>query len=74
MVNLKRILKCPFCGNTDLEVVPKSEGIHGELGTGYIVRCNYLKCGCGANGGSRETEDDAIQVWNKRVCGKDKDV
>ena len=61
------IKPCPFCGNKDLEIVAKSEGLHYEYGTGYIVRCNYLKGGCGANGGSRTTTEDAVETWNRRV-------
>lgn len=63
---MEKIEKCPFCGNTNLEVVQKSEGLHGEYGTGWIVRCNFLKQGCGANGGARGTEEEAIEAWNKR--------
>lgn len=63
----KRLKPCPFCGSSNLEIARKSEGLHGELGTGYIVRCNYLKGGCGANSGSRETEEEAVNAWNNRT-------
>ena len=60
------IKPCPFCGNKDPELVSESEGMHYELGTCYLVRCNFLKGGCGARGGGREEKSDAIDAWNKR--------
>lgn len=63
---INELIPCPFCGNKNLEVTRKSEGFHYELGTGYIVRCNFLNGGCGANGGARATEELAIEAWNCR--------
>ena len=68
--NLPDVKSCLFCGNDNLEIVRRGEGFHSELETGWIVRCNYLKGGCGANGGSRETAQEAIYVCNARNSKK----
>ena len=60
------IKPCPFCGNKEPELTRESQGMHFDLGTGYIVRCNFLKGGCGARGGSRNTGEEAIIAWNAR--------
>ena len=47
---------CPFCGGEDFQVV----GVYGEE---YYVDC--LTCTtCGPSG---ETEEEAIEAWNKRA-------
>ena len=64
------ILKpCPFCGNKNVECVEEFEhaGLH-EGGYHWVVRCNYLKGGCGCKGGAREEWIDAVNIWNERVC------
>ena len=61
------MLKCPFCGN-EPECV--EEYIHLGLHDGgwvWVVRCNHLKGGCGAKGGTRISREEAIEAWNKRV-------
>ena len=57
---------CPFCGRQP-EVVEVYEytSLH-DGGWTWIVRCNYLKGGCGAKGPGREEKEEAIEVWNKR--------
>lgn len=58
---------CPFCGNKNVE--PVEEYQHTSLHNGgwaYVVRCNYLKGGCGAKGGARETIEEAAMIWNRR--------
>ena len=57
---------CPFCGNPNVQLFTESEGMHFEMGTGYIVRCNFLRGGCGARGGSRSDKEEAIKAWNER--------
>ena len=59
---------CPFCGNADALIIRRhnpSEGNLPELTT-YAVCCNFLEGGCGASGGYRETEADAIEAWEER--------
>ena len=54
---------CPFCGNEKLEIADSWNGrYHGK-----VVNCNYLDGGCGANSGSRETEAEAVEAWNRRA-------
>lgn len=48
---------CPFCGNTDLEVVTCSDW------TTHYVSCSD----CGTEGPSGKTESEAIEKWDKRV-------
>ena len=64
MMNVK---PCPFCGNKDVEVVEEfiHEGLH-DGGWAWVVRCNYLKGGCGAKCGTRESDKEAIKTWNER--------
>ena len=53
---------CPFCGNKDVEICEVWSGrFHGKA-----VNCNFTDGGCGANSGSRETEAEAIEAWNRR--------
>jgi len=58
---------CPFCGKKP-ECVRQwvMHGLH-DGGYNWIVRCNYLDGGCGAQGGGRPEKEDAINIWNKRV-------
>ena len=55
------LLPCPFC--------KKTESLHilSEPYWHKVVICNALKNGCGARGGVREYEDEAIRVWNNRA-------
>jgi hypothetical protein len=63
-------LPCPFCGSvtaphaeTDAEIEYKSE----EDSTGYYaVCCNACNGGCGATGGFKPTEAEALAAWNAR--------
>lgn len=61
------IKPCPFCGNKEVGLASESQGVHFEMGTGHFVRCNFLKGGCGARGGSRTNKEEAIEAWNARV-------
>ena len=64
---MDEIKKCPFCGKTP-EIVEEWEqhGLH-EGGYAWVVRCNYLKGGCGAKGGGRPEKEEAIDAWNRRT-------
>lgn len=48
-------IHCPFCGNTDSEVVA------AEF-EGYKRRVECFSCG--ATGPLGETEDQAVELWN----------
>lgn len=68
---------CPFCGSTSLKIESKHHGTHYYSGThSATVRCNK----CHARGGTasckvekgkysadRETEQRAIEAWNRRA-------
>jgi Lar family restriction alleviation protein len=52
------IVKCPFCGNENQEefvILP------------LILELSYVSCKCGASGPYVETEEEAVERWNK--CG-----
>lgn len=57
---------CPFCGR-EPECVQNYEytKLH-DGGYAWVVRCNYMKGGCGASGGCRQDKDEAIEAWNNR--------
>lgn len=46
---------CPFCGEDDAEVVQT----HADV---FVVQCG----GCGTQGPSGETADQAIEAWTSR--------
>lgn len=50
------LLPCPFCGGAD--VVASLDGAQD-----WRVSCGR----CGAEGGPRETRDEAIDAWNRRA-------
>lgn len=56
--------RCPFCGNKNLTIIDNDEAY-----TNYSVCCDYLKGGCGSTSGFRETKEEAIELWNKRIGG-----
>lgn len=57
MTKLKR---CPFCGGEALVCI---KPFIGESGRGFVVECD----GCWASTGYYETEEEAIEAWNRRV-------
>ena len=52
--------KCPFCGNEEILVIKQ---ITGNEPNEFGIMCGM--CGAGF-GMSFETEEKAIQAWNKR--------
>lgn len=57
---------CPFCGSTQIEWFDEDCGCCSDVKQFALV-CNILKGGCGATGGYRDTEEEAIEVWNQRI-------
>jgi Lar family restriction alleviation protein len=53
---------CPFCGNNDYMTV---EGTVSS--NNFQVVCSWLSGGCGASGGVRRTQAEAIAAWNTRA-------
>ena len=65
---------CPFCGECAHVRIADSnemEGV-GPSDEGYTsnpyhaVVCSFTDGGCGASGGYRSTEREAIEAWNRR--------
>lgn len=65
--------QCPFCGKLVAEISNCKEleecknFEECDSGEYYCVVCDFNNGGCGASGGFRETEEQAIYVWNNRV-------
>ena len=75
---MSELLPCPFCGGTHAEVINDHQEClekwgeeFDEAGLGAsdyrAVVCNFNEGGCGAVSGWRETEAEAIGVWNTRA-------
>ncbi|MBX4189670.1 Lar family restriction alleviation protein [Candidatus Parcubacteria bacterium] len=50
------LLPCPFCGNKNVSLIDR-----GHARPRWEIRCN-----CGGKNGGHETENQAIESWNKR--------
>ena len=65
-----RLLRCPFCGSTTATRVTKWFNVEThEYEDQWQVMCGFNDGGCGAAGGIRQTEGDAINTWNRRAIG-----
>ena len=53
-------LPCPFCGDSDLEII---ESVFEDIEEGYGIT---MYCDCGAQGPAARTENEAILKWNSR--------
>jgi hypothetical protein len=63
---MEKCKACPFCGNvTSLTVILNT--CDDEYCKSYAVLCDYTHGGCGATGGYRESDKEAIAVWNLRL-------
>lgn len=63
----RELRPCPFCGSPErrLFVVPFSGDYdHPE---GWYVSCEISDYGCGSTGPVRQTREEAIEEWNKRL-------
>jgi len=65
--------ECPHCGNTEALTVKHCDG-PGENPDQSRVVCDFTKGGCGASGGVRYTEVEAIEAWNARATRKPTDA
>ena len=63
---------CPFCGKTEsLRLIDSNEFKCENCKTlmpQYTIICDMTQKGCGAVGGYRDTESDAVEAWNKRTA------
>ncbi len=60
---IEKLKACPFCGNTNSLNIDVDDDV-------FAVNCNWKEGGCGATGGYRYTEEEAIEVWNNRPVDK----
>lgn len=58
-----KLLPCPFCGKTETAIWE----LEGFEPFNCCVFCDRTEGGCGAAGGFGETEDEAIEAWNRRA-------
>lgn len=63
---MTKLKPCPFCGNTAVDV--KDDCYPAP---NYYVVCDYNDDGCGASSGFCRTEEEAIEVWNRRASEND---
>lgn len=59
-----KLLPCPFCGQIKALICVPSDD---NATIGWCVICDHTESGCGAAGGFRETEEEAIEAWNRRA-------
>lgn len=60
-----RLKYCPFCGGVDSVTIDKFNTLIPGFNL-YAVFCDKDKEGCGATGPYKRSEEDAIEVWNRR--------
>jgi len=78
MTQLQKALPCPFCGKQHTLQVISGQELMGEdqefwqHSESFGVVCDAStpdgKGGCGAMGGFKPTEDEAIEAWNTRTA------
>lgn len=70
-----KLLSCPFCGKIDTLIVGSDLELSckedyddwSELNSEtFAVACDFLKGGCGATSGFRDSKEFAIHTWNTR--------
>ena len=61
----QKLKNCPFCNNSELSVGDTWYGPSDCLKVMYQVFC--LKCGAQQNHLDYDTEEKAINAWNKRA-------
>lgn len=58
---------CPFCGSTNTEALNLLAAEPELAEIGYTENNWHVLCHeCGATGGCRRTQEEAIVAWNKR--------
>lgn len=69
------LMPCPYCGKSVARIVSCCENSCKDDDTGcefcgmktVAVCCDFTKGGCGATGGYRKTEKEAIEAWEERA-------
>lgn len=62
-----KLLPCPFCGQTKTLIFVPDDDYMVYAAVNCRVECETVLGGCGATGGFRETEEEAIEAWNRRA-------
>jgi uncharacterized protein (DUF736 family) len=73
--NMDKLLPCPFCGDDKSIRVWDGASARldgntdpsGDQAACRVVVCDMTSEGCGATGGYRPTEEQAVVAWNTRV-------
>ena len=74
-----KLLSCPFCGKIDTLIVGSDLELSckedyddwSELNSEtFAVVCDFLKGGCGATSGFRDSKEFAIHTWNTRALSE----
>jgi Lar family restriction alleviation protein len=60
------LLPCPFCGKANTLKIQKPKGRY-TAPDNYFVVCDVKDDGCGASGGIKRTDAEAIAAWNTRA-------
>lgn len=62
----ENLLPCPFCGSDTATSITKCEDLWMEDINSCAVNCDFNDGGCGACGGYRYTQKEAVDLWNTR--------
>jgi len=62
---MTELLACPFCGNEKARRLMDSEELNLLTGN-YTVVCCIFNEGCGASGGYKQSDHEAVEIWNVR--------
>jgi hypothetical protein len=67
---MTQLIQCPFCGSLTAPHIETNHGLGHDDGDYmvYTVVCDASPKlgGCGGTCGFQETEEEAIEAWNKR--------
>ena len=64
-VSKARLKPCPFCGSEAYVVMQYVGGLSSE-NLRWSISCMGAEVGCGYTFFDCDTEDDAIELWNRR--------
>lgn len=63
---LVTVAPCPFCAKA-VASLETAEELHGGRNDLWAVVCGFHEGGCGATGGFRESQLEAVELWNHRL-------